>query len=105
MKQIPHEIIQEIASHLGSGFRAFLHTETLEVVTYPDEDKSLSFEPSMWKQEMDTVRKQRHKFFEVRGMEPHDSFRVMEDFIATVNDKHLQERLSKALLQQKPCSL
>ncbi|WP_121355708.1 UPF0158 family protein [Flavisolibacter nicotianae] len=101
MTQIPQETVQEIADHLGMGFRVFLHRETWELVTYPNEDKSASFEPSMWKKEIKAVRKERDKYHEIEGMEPHDSFRIMEDFIATVNDLPLKDRLLRAIEQKK----
>lgn len=102
MTQIPQETVQEIADHLGMGFRVFLHRETWELVTYPNEDKSASFEPSMWKKEIQAIRKERDKYHEIEGMEPHDAFRVMEDFIATITDLPLKNRLSRAIEQKRP---
>ena len=102
MNQVPKETIQEIADQLGSGFRVFIHKETLELITYPNEDKSASFEPSTWKREIQTVHKEKNKYVEVQGMEPHDSFRVIEDFITTINDNLLQERLLNAVHQKRP---
>jgi hypothetical protein len=102
MKQVPKEIIQEIADQLESGFRVFLHKETLELITYPNEDKSAGFEPSVWEKEIQKVKKESDKFFEVSGMEPQDSFGVLEDFIATINDTSLKEKLLSAIHQKRP---
>lgn len=102
MKQLPVDIIKEISDQLGSGFRVFFNRETLDVVSYPNEEKFLSFEPSMWKKEIQAVQKQWHNFIEIEGMEPHDSFGVMEAFVATVDDNVLRERLLHTIRQKRP---
>jgi hypothetical protein len=102
MKQVPKEIIQEIADQLESGFRVFLHKETLELITYPNEDKSAGFEPSVWKKEILKVKKEGDNFFEVPGMEPQDSFGVLEDFIATIKDISLKEKLLNSIHEKRP---
>ncbi|WP_121356882.1 UPF0158 family protein [Flavisolibacter nicotianae] len=102
MTQVPQETVQEIADWLECGFRVFLHRETHKLITYPNEDRCASFEPSMWKKEIQAIRKEREKYLEIEGMEPHESFRVMEDFISTLNDLPLKDRLLRAIDQKKP---
>ena len=56
----------------------------------------------MWQKEIHAVRQEKDKYVEIPGMGSHDSFRVIEDFIATVNDNFLKERLSSAIHQKRP---
>ena len=99
---VPKETVREIADHLGMGLRVFLHRETLALITYPNEEKSASFEPSMWKKEIQALRKEGEKYLEIAGMAPYDAFRVMEEFIATVKDLPLKDRLLRAIDQKRP---
>jgi Uncharacterised protein family (UPF0158) len=102
MKHVPKETIQEIADQLGSGFRVFLRRETLEVIWYPNEDKSPSFQPSVWNNEIDAIGREPSKYVEVPGMAPADAFQVMAGFIATIDDPSLKDRLLNSIHQKRP---
>ena len=100
--EVTKEIIKEIAENLESGFRCFINRDTGELITIPNEDNFSSFERGMWQNEMRTIKKSRKQLIEIEGMSSADSFRFMEQFISTVQDKEIKERLKQALGKNKP---
>lgn len=102
MQQITHEKMQEIADLLYSGFRVFLHQETLEMISYPNEDRFESYNPSEWKEEIRTLRKQAHKYFKIEAMEANESFWMMEAFTATIEAEAVKAQLTGAIQRKRP---
>jgi len=100
--QISKEILQEIADHLDTGFRCFLNTETHEIVTYPDEDRFFDMDIKIWKEEIKKVKKAKKKYIEIESMPSSESFKVMEDFIDSIDDKSLKSKLFQAVEGHKP---
>ena len=56
----------------------------------------------MWDKEFKAIRKAAGKYLEIEGMDSRDSFRVMEAFIDTVDDRLLQAKLTLAINQRRP---
>ena len=96
------EQIKEIAENLELGFKCFIHKETSELIFIPDEDKHPDMETESWEMELKAIKKSRNKYFELEGMESRDSFRVMEEFIESVEDQPLRDKLVQALERPKP---
>jgi hypothetical protein len=98
------EQIKEIAGNLEMGFRCLIHKESLKMTFIPDEDKHLDIEIESWKKELKAINKTRNKYFEIDGMDSRNSFRIIEEFIESVDDRHLQEKLGQAIRRPKPFS-
>ncbi len=79
--------------------RSFINIETLEVDIHPDEDY-FSF-GDMEDTAQEAINNP-DKFLALEHMRSSDAFRVMEAFIETVKNNHLQIRLTQALERKKP---
>ena len=100
--KLTNEIIREIVENLDIGFRCFVNRESGELISIPNENNYSNFEPEMWQNELITIKKSRKKLTEIEGMSTTDSLRVMEQFIASVQEKKLKERLLQAIHRHKP---
>ena len=100
--EIPKEKLKEIAEELEAGFACFIHKDTLELVTYMDPDRHPDIDEDLWKGEMKKVKKNKKQFIEIENMESRDSFRVMEDFVNSLENCTTKIRLLTALEGQKP---
>lgn len=94
--------LREITGDLDLGFKCWIHKETLECVVVPNEDRFPEMEEDMWKEELRKIRMDRKKYVEIKPMDPRSSFRVMEEFIASVDDEPLRERLEQAIRRPRP---
>lgn len=97
------KILFEIIDLLDDGEIVYLHQGTREILSYPD--------PQRWSESanIDLIEKVKARaaqepdqFVIIDPPEPRDSFRIMEDFIFTVEDEHLRDRLLEALDSKKP---
>jgi|SRR5688572_20420993 len=100
--EISREIINDIADSMEAGFKCFLHRDTLEVVTYLDPEQNADIDTKDWKEEMSKVRRNKKKFVEIESMTSSDSFKVMEEFVDSLENNSTKVRLLTALEGQKP---
>jgi hypothetical protein len=96
------EQIKEISDQLDSGFRAFYHKLTGELIFVPDPDKHFDMDTTAWQDELDKLDERFLEYQEVDAMESSDSFRVMADFAENLSDNKLREKLIHALNRNKP---
>ena len=83
---ISDEILGEIADQIDFGFKVFLHKETLELVTYPDENNHTYMDADEWKDEIKKIKKAPKKFIEIETLNSKDSFKIMERFVDQLDD-------------------
>lgn len=97
------KLLYEIIDLLDTGEIVYLHRKTFEILSYPD--------PQRWSENefidlIDEVKARAaaepDQFIVIDPPEPRDSFHIMEDFIFTVDDEHLRDRLLEALESKKP---
>ena len=100
--QVSNEKLKEIADNLDTGFRCYFNIETQEIVTFPDEDRFPDMDTEDWKDDMKKVKKNRKKFKEIESMDSSESFKIMEDFIDSIDDETLKSRLTQAIEGYKP---
>lgn len=100
--QVSREIINEIIDEIDTGFRCFINIETLEVVSFPDEDKFGDMDPYDWQEYIDKVENNRERYKEIEGPKSKESFSIMEDFVDYIDSKSLKMRLLQALEGRKP---
>lgn len=82
-----------------NDFRSFINIETLEVDTHASEDYF------SWGDEEDSAQEaieNPDKFLPIENIHSSVGFRVMEDFIETVNNTGLQKQLVEALRRKRP---
>jgi Uncharacterised protein family (UPF0158) len=103
MKPITGELIKEIAEQLDCGFRCYIHKETGELITLPDENHHSGMDMEFWAGDMEKVEESFGDYWVVKPPKSSDSFRMMEDFAYTLPESEsLRRRLIYALSQRKP---
>ena len=100
---ITPEKIKEIAQELDCGMKCFYHIATGEIESYPDELKGHGgFEEEFWKDTIKKVSKNYKQYISFEGMESHESFRLMEIFITTIEDGKTRTYFEEAICRKKP---
>jgi Uncharacterised protein family (UPF0158) len=100
--EISDEILKEIAGEMDMGMKCFLNKETLEVVSFPDENKFDDYDDEDWREEIDKVENDPGNFIEIEPMDSKTGYRIMESFIEDLKDEPANERLMQAITGKKP---
>ena len=106
--KIPTEMLNEIADNLEMGFTCYFNKDTSQLIAIPgevdlylDEDDDLyEFEP--WYEDAKIIKGSPDSFIQVEAIPTNESFQIMEDFIETVGDENLQQKLLRAIQMRKP---
>jgi hypothetical protein len=99
LMEVSKEILNDIAE---AGFKCFFHKDTHEIVTYLDPDGYPEMDLANWKEEIAKVKKNRKKFIEIESMNSSESFKVMEEFVYSLDNNPTKIRLLTALEGHKP---
>jgi|SRR6187551_1376174 len=102
--EFSRDILNKIADSLEAGEKCFIHKQTFEMITYP-EDSILELDPgnNAWREEMEKVKNDAN-FIQVEKMSSRESFVVMEDFTESIQDQRIKTSLLIALRAKKPFS-
>jgi len=92
------EQINELADNLDCGLRCFVHREKKTIVATPDHDS----DSELWDEVNDEIENNFDRYVEIEKMDSHESFRLMEHFIDTVDNSQLRDKLEEALRRPKP---
>lgn len=97
------DILFDIIDLLDDGEIVYLHRQTHEILSYPDPQRWNESENIDLIEEVKTrAAAEPDQWVVVDPPDPRDSFHIMEDFIFTVDDEHLRNRLLEALNSKKP---
>lgn len=96
--------IKEIAEDLDRGFECYIHKETGAMIKVPDREQRYDMDTTAFEAEHEELEANRFSYFELQRMTSHDSFQVMENFAAEVENNTLKGRLFTVLGQRKPFS-
>ncbi len=97
------EIIKEIAELLDIQEVVFLHKETHEILAYPIADGPTDEEFDYIEQEvMEVINADPDNYIRFDPLNSRDSFQMMEDFVETIKNVRLKNRLIDALSIKKP---
>jgi hypothetical protein len=100
---LTNDQIKEIAEQLDCGFRCFIHKQTNELIFIPDTNKHPDIDLDAWADENDKIETNFFDYYEIEPIESHNSFKIMEDFIETLDDSNsLKEKLYNALNKNRP---
>ena len=102
--EFSRDFLNQIADSLEAGEKCFIHKQTFEMITYP-EDCILELDPgnNAWREEMEKVKNDAN-FIQVEKMSSRESFVVMEDFTESIQDQRIKTSLLIALRAKKPFS-
>jgi len=96
--------IKEIADNLDSGMRCFFNKQTGEIKTILNFDSWIGADEEPWTEENKEIEENWGDYFEFENMSSNDSFNLMADFAASIDNPKLQDRLVNALNKSKPFS-
>lgn len=90
--------IYDITQDLDCGMNCFVHKLTGEWKSVPED----MVDEEEWEEVIDEIEKDAENYIEIEKMDSNHSYRVMERFIDTVEDKQLADRLYNAINRSKP---
>jgi hypothetical protein len=96
------EQINELTDNLDCGQRCFVHKEKKNIVTIPDIINNPDTDLEHWEEESEEIENNFDSYVEIEKMDSRESFQVMKDFIDTVDNIQLREKLGEALRRPKP---
>ena len=106
MQKIPKKIIKEIAEDIDCGMICFINTDTLETEKVPqtffEDPEEYEMMTGMTVEEMGLKYLDWENYISVEPLESYVSFKIMEDFVKTITDEILQNKLIDALNRRKP---
>jgi len=102
--EVSREILSDIADSLEAGLKCFIHRDTHEVISFPKdyEDQLFDGEEDPWDDEKKKIKNAKRKYFEVQSMPSRFGFKVMEEFVHSINNNPTKNLLLKALEGRKP---
>jgi len=100
--KLTDEQIKSISEDLDIGMKVYVHIETNEIKTIIDLDQHFDADTESWEEDINEIEENFDKYFQFERMESRESFRIMEDYIETVEDKRLKEKLELGLSLSKP---
>ena len=96
------EQINELVDNLDCGLRCFVHKENKTIVTTPDTINNPGSDSEWWDEANEEIENNFDSYMEIEKKDSHESFRLMEKFINTVDNLPLRDRLEEALRRPKP---
>src|ERR1035437_3269475 len=93
MINLTEEQIKSIAEDLDIGMKVYVHIETDEIKTIIDLDQHYDADTEAWEEDIKEVEENYDKYFQFEKMDSKESFQMMEDFVETVKDLELKNKL------------
>ena len=100
--KLTEEQIKSIAEDLEAGYKVYLNIETKETKSVIDTDNNFYSETEPWKEDIKEIERNYDKYLEFDKMDSRESFRVMEEFVDSVEDENLRKKLELGLSLSKP---
>ena len=94
--------IEEITQEIDMGLVCFVHKETKEILSIPEEFSFGDIDSDYEEVFRDQLPKEGEPYWEFRKMSSRDSFIVMEQFTNQLSHGYLKDKLSEALNRRKP---
>ena len=95
------EQIIELADNLDCGLRCFIHRENGTIVTTP-ETTNIESDSELWDNSIKEIEENLDDYVEIEKMDSNDSFRIMTDFLETVDNVRLRDKLEQVLNNPRP---
>ncbi len=100
--ELTEDQIKSIAEELDTGMKVYAHIETNNIKTIIDLDQHYDADTEAWEEDINEIEENFDKYFQFEGMDSRESYQVMEDFVETVKDEKLREKLELGLSLSKP---
>ncbi len=96
------DIAKEIAEQLDSGFRAFIHKTSGQLLFVPDKNNYPDIDLDSWSEEFEQLENNFSDYHEIDKWTSSEEFETMSEFATQLTDTNLQRRLFDALRKKKP---
>lgn len=93
--------IREIAELLECGYQCFVHKPTGTIEYYPDTIDGL-YDMQPWQELIDKIEENRDDYERFEKMDSSQAFRVMEDFVDSLDNDDIKKGFEHALARPKP---
>lgn len=100
--KLTDEQIKSIAEDLDIGMKVYIHLETNEIKTIIDLDQHYDADTEAWEEDINEIEENFDKYIQFEKMDSRESFQVMEDFVETIKDDELRNKLELGLSLSKP---
>lgn len=104
MDKHKQNIINSIAQELDCGFDCYFNVKTEEIISIPGFSYVLDMDDfeEAFEDNFNKIENQKSDLIKFEVLQSFESFKIMEDFVAQLSDKNLQEELNLILIQKKP---
>jgi hypothetical protein len=102
MISLTKDQIKEIAEQLDCGMRCYINKETGELKTVLNFESWQTDDREPWEDVLNELDENWDKYFEIERMESHESFKIMADFVESVDSRELRVRLINSLNRKHP---
>ncbi len=96
------EQLNQIADDLDSGFKCYIHKENGTLISIPDDLRHPGINMDAWEEDMEKIDSEPGGFIVIEPMDSRESFNIMEDFVETVTEIAIHDRLAESLQRPKP---
>lgn len=94
--------IKEIADNLECGMICYYHIKNGKIMAMPDFDEMYEIPDEIWNEDIKEIENNEEYYFKFIKPDSHSSYRIMADFVNTVEDEELKDRLLDILDRPKP---
>ena len=101
MIKIANNQVYEMAQELDAGMKCYINKESGEYRSILDWDDLYDGE-EFWQEELEKIQTEWSNYIVVEKMPSHQSFGIMEDFTASIENQEIRNRLIYALGRNKP---
>ena len=100
--QLTNEQISSIAEDLDCGMKVYVNKETKEIKSILDFDGMSYVDEELWEEDINEIEENFDKYVVFEKMDSGESYRVMSDFVDTIEDDELRKKLELGLTLRKP---
>lgn len=102
MNRLNQEQIRDIAQEIDCGQTCYFNKKNGKTISIPNFEDDVSYYKRMFKDELQEVKRNAGDILEIHPPNSRESFRIMRNFIAQLDNKRLAAQLSYALENRKP---
>jgi hypothetical protein len=97
-------VVREIAQELDCGNECYYNMKTNEIIAIPDFSQISDEEEfkEIFREQLEKINQKKENFIKINILDSFESFKIMERFIAQLNDQNLKLELQDVLQQKKP---
>lgn len=95
--------IKTIADELDSGFTCYVHKDTGNLISIPNESNHDEMDLDAWKDDIRKIKSARKSYYIIEPLDSSENFEIMKSFAEIeVKSPAIQERLVNALSHKHP---